>query len=72
MKTRILRVAAVLALLAMLTPAEVQAAPRCPGGGVPNGYGQCSYRVDRLSTGYWPMLIDGERVTVGVRQGVRP
>lgn len=61
-----------LALLAMVAailvqPAPVSASPRCPGGQA-NGYGQCSYRVDRNSNGYWPMLVGGRQVAVGVQQ----
>lgn len=66
------RINYVLALLALLAAILVQttvasAAPRCPGGQA-NGYGQCAYRVDRYSNGYWPMLIDGQPTAVGVRQ----
>lgn len=55
--------------IALLVPGPALAAPRCPGGGVANGRGQCVYRVDRRSVGAWPMKIGGQRVTVGIRQG---
>ena len=64
---------ATLALLAVVWLAQagaVSAAPRCPGGTATAG--GCSYQIDRDTSCFWPVVVNGQRVTWCIRQGVQP